>query len=63
MRTVYPIGTTLYKPSQCDNGYTLLFRQLQVSLIDMNGQTRVPFPSTNRYETSGKYSSRERLGK
>ncbi len=38
MRTVYPIGTTLYQPEWCWNGYTLLFRGLQVKLVDMNGR-------------------------
>jgi hypothetical protein len=28
----------LYRPEQCWNGYTLLFRGLQVKLIDMNGR-------------------------
>jgi len=23
MRTVYPVGTTLYKPDRCFNGYTI----------------------------------------
>ena len=36
MRTVYPIGTTLYKPDQCCNGYTILWQQDSVKLIDMN---------------------------
>jgi hypothetical protein len=39
MRTVYPVGTTLYKPSQCWNGYTLLWRGRAPKLIDMNGRT------------------------
>ena len=39
MRTVYPVGTTLYKPSQCWNGYTLLWRGRTPKLIDMNGRT------------------------
>jgi hypothetical protein len=39
MRTVYPIGTTLYKPAQCWNGYTLVWRGKRVKLIDMNGRT------------------------
>lgn len=39
MRTVYPVGTTLYKPDVCCNGYTILFRKLRVTLVDMNGRT------------------------
>ncbi len=38
MRTVYPVGTTLYKPDKCCNGYTILWRGQKVKLIDMNGQ-------------------------
>ena len=39
MRTVYPTGTTLYKPAKCFNGYTLVWLHLLVKLVDMNGQT------------------------
>lgn len=39
MRTVYPVGTTLYRPDQCCNGYTILWRGLTVKLVDMNGRT------------------------
>ena len=38
MRTVYPIGTTLYEPDRCCNGYTILWRWNVVKLIDMNGR-------------------------
>ena len=38
MRTVYPVGTTLYKPDRCANGYTLLWRGTEPRLIDMNGR-------------------------
>ena len=38
MRTVYPVGTTLYKPGACFNGYTIIFRGLEVKLVDMNGR-------------------------
>lgn len=39
MKTVYPIGTTIYDPEKCYNGYTLFnyMRQARVRLIDMNG--------------------------
>lgn len=39
MVTVYPVGTTIYKPDKCFNGYTLFFRGLDVKLLDMNGRT------------------------
>jgi len=39
MKTVYPIGTTLYQPDRCANGYTLLWRPAYARLIDMNGRT------------------------
>lgn len=39
MRTVYPVGTTLYAPDKCCNGYTVLWRGPKVKLIDMNGRT------------------------
>ena len=38
LRTVYPVGTTLYKPDRCCNGYTILWRGQKVKLIDMNGR-------------------------
>ena len=38
MRTVYPIGTTLYRPDVCCNGYTIIFNGFDVSLVDMNGR-------------------------
>ena len=39
MITVYPIGTTIYNPEKCYNGYTLFnyITQAKVRLIDMNG--------------------------
>lgn len=39
MKTVYPIGTTLYRPGECFNGYTLISGSGVVNLIDMNGRT------------------------
>ena len=39
MRTVYPVGTTLYQPERCFNGYTIIFGGLDVKLVDMNGRT------------------------
>jgi predicted Rdx family selenoprotein len=38
VRTVYPVGTTLYQPDKCCNGYTVLWRGQKVKLIDMNGR-------------------------
>jgi hypothetical protein len=41
--TVYPIGTTIYNPDKCYNGYTLFCysfgREPEVRLIDMNGDS------------------------
>jgi len=39
MRTVYPIGTTIYKPDRCCNGYTIIWHGREVKLLDMNGRT------------------------
>ena len=39
MRTVYPVDTTLYMPDRCCNGYTIIFKGLDVKLVDMNGRT------------------------
>ena len=37
--SVYPTGTTIYYPEQCENGYTLFSApELGVNLIDMNGK-------------------------
>ncbi|MEN6665068.1 MAG: hypothetical protein ABFD85_13845 [Phycisphaerae bacterium] len=30
MLTVYPIGTTLYKPDRCCNGYTILWGEFDI---------------------------------
>lgn len=38
MRSVYPIGTTIYKPDKCDNGYTLVWIGKSAKLVDMNGR-------------------------
>lgn len=37
MKTVYPIGTTIYEPSRCSNGYNLIGASRVVKLVDMNG--------------------------
>jgi len=41
VRTVYPIGTTLYQPDKCCNGYTIVWdwATCGVRLINMNGRT------------------------
>ena len=37
--SVYPTGTTIYYPEECENGYTLFSApELGVNLIDMNGK-------------------------
>lgn len=36
--TVFPTGTTIYRPQACWNGYTLLVEGFESSLIDMNGR-------------------------
>ena len=40
MRTVYPIGTTMYQPDRCCNGVTIVWdwTTCDVGLIDMNGR-------------------------
>jgi len=38
MRTVYPVGTTLYKPDKCCNGHTIICSGRTVKLVDMNGR-------------------------
>lgn len=37
MKTVYPVGTTIYKPEHCSNGYNLIGAHGEVLLVDMNG--------------------------
>lgn len=44
MRTVYPVGTTLYQPDKCCNGYTILWWGRVVRLIDMNGRVVREWP-------------------
>ncbi|MEJ2248010.1 MAG: transcriptional initiation protein Tat, partial [Acidobacteriota bacterium] len=34
--SVYPLGTTIYKPDKCWNGFTILSSE-EGRLIDMNG--------------------------
>ena len=48
MQTVFPTGTTIYKPDQCFNGYTLLRDENGVAalLIDMNGNVVLSRTST-----------------
>ncbi len=36
--TVYPRGTTIYKPEKCYNGYTIFVGRGRINLIDMNGR-------------------------
>lgn len=58
--TIYPTGTTLYKPEKCWNGYTVFQpRNVGATLIDMNGNVinRWPelrgFPSPNKILPGG----------
>ncbi len=37
MKTVFPIGTTLYSPERCSGGYNLISGTGIVTLVDMNG--------------------------
>ena len=37
MKTVFPVGTTIYKPEKCSPGYNLVSGTGIVKLIDMNG--------------------------
>jgi len=34
--SVYPLGTTIYKPAKCWNGFTILSSE-EGRLVDMNG--------------------------
>jgi hypothetical protein len=38
MKSVYPIGTTIYKPEQCSGGYNLVSGRGIVKLVNMNGE-------------------------
>ena len=38
MRTVFPLGTTIYDPARCWNGYTLVVSD-DIRLVDMNGRS------------------------
>jgi len=38
MKTVFPIGTTLYKPDMCSGGYQLISGTGIVKLVNMNGE-------------------------
>lgn len=50
MKTVYPIGTTLYKPAQASGGYNLIAAFQHASLVNMNGEVvhRWPIDPENR---------------
>lgn len=52
MKTVYPVGTTLYQPERCANGYTLIFGR-PISLIDMNGRVVNTWELDNSVNTHG----------
>jgi hypothetical protein len=38
MRSVYPVGTTIYDPEACSNGYNLISGSGIVKLVSMNGE-------------------------
>ena len=49
MRTVYPLGTTLYDPGKCHNGYTMVNFYASgegsgILIVDMNGNTVHEWP-------------------
>ena len=52
MQTVFPTGTTIYKPDQCFNGYTLLPSMkdgVGALLIDMNGNVVRDWPHIDSF--------------
>jgi len=52
VRTVYPVGTTIYQPERCANGYTLIFGR-PISVIDMNGRVVNTWELDNSVNTHG----------
>ncbi|MBT3294402.1 MAG: hypothetical protein HN919_10565 [Verrucomicrobia bacterium] len=44
MKSVYPIGTTLYKPAACSGGYNLIGASGSVKLVNMNGEVVHTWP-------------------
>lgn len=38
MKSVYPIGTTIYEPDACSHGYNLIGARTVVKLVNMNGE-------------------------
>ena len=52
MIRVHPVGTTIYQPESCFNGYTLVSAKGGVKLITMNGDTAHGWP-TDRNGTRG----------
>ena len=44
MKTVYPIGTTLYQPDQCSGGYNLIAAYKVAKLVNMNGEVVHEWP-------------------
>ena len=52
MQTIYPTGTTIYKPEKCFNGYTLYDSKLGDTgavLVDMNGKVVRNWPQFNGF--------------
>jgi len=51
MKSVFPIGTTIYKPDQCSSGYNLISGSGVVKLVNMNGEVVHSWNlDTNRYK-------------
>jgi hypothetical protein len=44
MKSVYPIGTTLYKPAACSGGYNLIAASGTAKLVNMNGEVVHTWP-------------------
>ena len=52
MHTVFPTGTTIYKPEKCFNGYTLYPSKkggVGAALVDMNGNLVRNWPRFDGY--------------
>ena len=55
MYTVYPTGTTIYKPEKCFNGYTLypsMKPGVGAVLVDMNGNVVKSWPHIEEQQLS-----------
>ncbi len=50
MKSVFPVGTTLYQPPLCSGGYNLISGRGLVKLVDMNGQVAHTWPVDPAHE-------------